>query len=288
MENCINGGKIICTFDLKDESGIYYEDKVLEWKQAAADRQLSCSQCGAPVYLAAGPVKEPYFAHYDLKDCEYGNGHESEELKRGKRLLYHLLKRSFPEAEVLARYRMDNGMYSTLYCRTKDGTSLAVDYRLQNNSLEKFNLRNAHYQEKQIIPLYVLGIRQEKDTKQIDWYQTLLQSSMGYLAFLDADQECITLKKSFGYRIGKERRFSYCTKSYSIRELKLSAQGQMLCDFTEQCEKLQRHIDEEKQRYENRQGLHPAILKKCRRMIEEGNAHLVSKKYYDAIMSERK
>jgi hypothetical protein len=34
-------------------------------------------------------------------------------------------------------------------------------------------------------------------------------------------------------------------------------------------------------------GLNPIILEKCKKMMEEGNAHLVSKKYYDAIMNHQ-
>lgn len=330
MENCSFRRKTICTFDLKDENGIYYEDVVLDWKQAAADRALTCVDCGAPVYLAAGPIKEPYFAHYDLEDCDYGNGHETEELKKGKRLLYRLLKRSFPDSNIRARFRMENGMYSTLYCCLEEGQRFAVDYRLQNNSLEKFRLRDTFYQENQIAPIYVMGKRQEKDTKQIDWYQNLLQNSMGYLAFLDTKKESLTLKKSYGYRMGRERKFLYCIQTYPIQELILGRTGQMICDFSDRCQKVELQIKEEKLRYQKMQdklqelkdekvrleskeqermetyhrtkelelqkdrrkvpidalGLNPALLEKCRRMIEEGDAHLVSKKYYDAIMGE--
>ncbi|MDF2944891.1 MAG: Competence protein-like protein [Herbinix sp.] len=320
MENCYYKGKAFCTFDLKDENGLYYEDIVLEWKQAAAERMLTCMECGAYVYLAAGPIKEPYFAHYDLEYCDYGNGQESEELKKGKRLLYQLLKRSFPDSMIQARYRLDNGMYSTLHCLVDNNQALAVDYRLQNNSLEKFRLRDTFYQTSNIKPLYILGIRQKKDTKQIDWFQSLLQNSLGYLAFLDSKKECLTLKKSFGYRIGKDRKFLYCIKTYPIKELKLDAEGQMICDFTEECNKIEVQIKEEKLRYQIRQqrlseleedrlkleakeqqrleayrkdqqimqvGLNPALYEKCIRMIEEGNSHLVSKKYYDAIRSNQ-
>jgi competence CoiA-like predicted nuclease len=253
MENCLYRGKTICTFDLKDDNGIYYEDLVLDWKQAAADRLLSCTECHAPVYLAAGPIKEPYFAHYDLVDCDYGSGHESEELKKGKRLLYQLFKRSFPEGDIQARFRMENGMYSTLYCILEDGRSYAVDYRLQNNSLEKFRERDSFYLANKIMPIYVLGKHQEKDTKQIDWYQSLIQTSMGCLIFLDTDRETMTLKRSFGYRLGNERKFAYCIKTYPIRELTLDKQGQMLCDFTLECSKLELQIQEEKLQFQKRQ-----------------------------------
>ncbi len=321
MENCLYQGKTICTFDLKDDKGYYYENIVLDWKQAAADRLLICSECGAQVYLAAGPIKEPYFSHYDLEDCDYGIGHETEELKRGKRLLYQLLNRSFPESDIQARFRMENGLYSTLYCILEDGRSFAVDYRLQNNSLEKFSERDTFYQANKVKPIYVMSTKQEKNTKQIDWYQNLLQNSMGYLIFLDTDHEIVTLKKSFGYRIGNTRKFLHCSKIYPVRDLILDLDGRMICDFTQECEKLEAKIQEEKHQYNRRQeqlkqlqeeklqleeehrrrqeayhlsksreestaatDLNPVILERCRQMIAEGNGHLVSKKYYDAIM----
>lgn len=314
MENCFYQGKTICTFDLKDQNGFYYEDLVIEWKQAAADRKLTCAECASSVYLAAGQIKEPYFAHYDRKDCEYSGGQESEELKKGKRLLYQLLKRSFPREDVSARHRMENGMFSTLYCHREDGSEIAIDYRLQSNSLKNYQLRDSYYREYGIIPFYVMGMRQLKNMEQIDWYQTLLQNSMGYLVFLNTDKETVTLKKCFGYRLGKERRFKFCIKSYQVKDLLLTDDGRLICDFFDWCRKTEKEIDQEKLelkkqqeqlirlreenlRYEEREArrleaykavnLNPALLEKCRSMIAEGNAELVSKKYYDAIMSER-
>lgn len=331
MENCLYQGKTICTFDLKDNSGYYYEDLVLDWKQAAADRMLTCTECGANVYLAAGSIKEPYFAHYDLEDCDYGSGHESEELKKGKRLLYQLLRISFPQADIQARFRMENGLYSTLYCILEEGRSFAVDYRLQNNSLEKFKERDSFYQINKVKPIYVMSKKQQKDTKQIDWYQSLLQSSMGYLIFLDPDKERITLKRSFSYRLGNSRKFTYCIQTYQVKDLTIDEEGQMVGDFTKECCEIENQIIEEKKQYQRRQeqlkqlreerlrleerelerqeayrrskeqevkeqeakhqntnltfsDLNPVVLEKCRQMIAEGNAHLVSKKYLAAIL----
>lgn len=324
MENCLYQGNNICTYELKDDNGLYFEDMVLDLKQAAAGRLLTCPECKAPVYLAAGPVKEPYFAHYDLKSCDYGNSQETEELKKGKRLLYQLMKRSFPDSDILARHRMENGMYSTIYCEYNEDLKLAIDYRLQNSSLESFQMRDGFYQSNRIRPIYVLGIRQKKDTGQIDWYQNLIQSSMGYLIFLDVQKESISLKKCFGYRIGRERYFKFLEKAYQVKELKFDKEGQMLCDFFSACEQAEWQIREEIRQYDERKQLlqslkneqqrlrerdkkrleeyrssmkmpvkqadkpvlDPVILEKCRKLISEGNSHLVSKKYYDALISE--
>lgn len=252
MENCVYQGKILCTYDLKDENSLYFEDLVLEWKEAAANRSLHCAECGEPVYLAAGPIKEPYFAHYDFEECDYGSGQESEELKKGKRLLYQLFKRSYPECNIQARYRMENGMYCTLFCKNGHH-SMAIDYRLVNNSLEKFRMRDDYYQMNQLLPIYILGKRQEKETKQLDWYQNLIQNSMGYLAFLDTAKEELILKKSYSFRLGKGRHFRYTRKSYPIKELTIDENGTFACDFNELCDDLEQQIEEVKLRYQRTQ-----------------------------------
>ncbi len=261
MENSLYKGKLICTYDLKDENGIYYEDMVLEWKEAAAGRCLHCVDCGAPVYLAAGPIKEPYFAHYDVEECNYDSGQESEELKKGKRLLYHLLRRSFPDSNIQARYRLENGMYSTLFC-DYNSKLIAIDYRLVNNSLEKFRLRDEYYQSHRIKVIYILGKRKENNTKQPDWYQNLIQHAMGYLAFLDPEKEQLILKRYFGYRLGRERHFKNCRKVYPIKELTIDITGTMLCDFDALCRETEQQIEAEKSSYERMQD-------KLRRLREE-------------------
>lgn len=273
MENSVYRGKMICTYDLKDENGIYYEDIVLEWKEAAADRKLHCVDCGAPVYLAAGPIKEPYFAHYDLEECEYGSGKESEELKKGKRLLYHLLKRSFQDSNIQARYRLENGMYSTLFC-DNGNQPIAMDYRLVNNSLQIFRIRDDHYQTHRIKVIYILGKHQDKDTKQLDWYQNLIQNAMGYLAFLDTEKEQLILKKCFGYRLGKERHFKYCNKAYPIRELSMDITGRMLCDFEALCAKIEDQIEEEKLKYERIQDTLRKLREEKLRLEQDEQLHM--------------
>ncbi len=252
MENCFYQGRMLCTFALKDVSGYYYEDIVIEWKEAAARRQLTCVECGAPVYLAAGPIKEPYFAHYDIEACDYGSGTESEELKKGKRLLYQLLKRSFPGSDIQARYRLVNGMYATLFCMEGE-YRIAVDYRLQNTSLEKYRERDNYYQTEHIPVIYVLGKHLNKKTKQPDWYQTLIQKSMGYLAYLDTDKETLCFMKSISYRFGKERRFQCIDRTSPVWETEIDWNGLPKGTFTEECVKLSQAIEQDKLNYQKSQ-----------------------------------
>jgi hypothetical protein len=101
--------------------------------------------------------------------------------------------------------------------------------------------------------IYILGKRQNKDTKQPDWYQNLIQIAIGKLAFLDIEKEQLILKRSFGYRLGKERHFKYCIKAYPIWELSMDITGRILCDFDILCDTMEQQIDKEKIKYDREQ-----------------------------------
>lgn len=249
MENCIYHGEELCSYNLKDKNNYYYSDLVEQWKLAAAGGELICSDCGQRVYLAAGPVKEPYFAHYDKKACDYSNIKESEELRKGKRLLYTLLKKSFPADNTRARHRMKNGMYSTLYLIRDKGRDIAIDYRLQRNGIDKFNERSVLYKEENIIPVYILGINQNTDNKQISWYEKLIQKEMGYCVFINVWKESITLKKVFDYNIGGMRKLSFCQREYYLNDIHMQQDSTFTCDFYEECEKYEEKLKEERDKY---------------------------------------
>lgn len=303
MENSIYNGKEICAFDLKDNDGYYNYDLVEEWKNAAHDRRLYCSDCGQGVYLAAGPIKEPYFAHYDKVECPYGNQIESEEMRKGKRLIYTLLKNSFPESDIRARYKMGNGKYSTCYVLHPDGQDIAIDYRLQYNTIDSFHERDTYYKENGIIPVYILGINKNNGSNQLSWYGNLIQKSTGLCIFLDAKNEKVVLKKSFDYRLGKQRIIKYYEKAYDLEGLIINKDGTFDCDFQEECIRILEDIQErkkayvqniEKQRIKNmsiqpkEEGLiRPDILRNAILCLERGEGHLVSKRYLDYINEHR-
>ncbi len=298
MENCWYQGRQLCTFDLKDDNHYYISELVEEWKIAADQGKLICSDCGQSVYLAAGPIREPYFAHYDRLACPYGGLVESEESKKGKRLLYSLLKRSFPENEIYARYKLDNGMYSTCYADNQKGRSIAIDYRLNHSSIEKFLERDRYYQSHDILPLYVLGINQNKNQPQVSWYENMIQKSTGLCLYLDAGHETLLLKKCFDYRIGRQRMVRFSQKYYRMEEVLIGGDGVFLCDFEKECSKVEQEIQDQKQSYREKirrqnsdrneaallpDGIRADILRNAIACLRRGEAHLVSQKYMDYI-----
>lgn len=303
MENCIYNSKEICTYDLKDKNSYYINDMVIEWKIAANSGKLICSECGQKVYLAAGPIKEPYFAHYDKQACTYGNQNESEELKKGKRLLYSLLKKSFPEYDIRARYKMENGTYSTCYVSIPDGEDIAIDYRLQNCSINKLLERDEYYKRCKIIPIYVLGVNKNVNKNQISWYGSIIEKSIGLSVYLDARNEEILLKRSFDYLLGNQRIVRYCEKIYPIEEILINREGTFACDFQEECNKveqsIQAHINTYNQNIQNQKmkvyqsienksvEIRKDILNNALECLKRGEGNLVSKKYLDYIADHK-
>lgn len=252
MDICLYNGREICTYDLKDEAGIYYQNIVLEWKRNAAKRKLICVDCGSPVYLAAGLKKEPYFAHYDIVSCAYGKRMESQELIRGKRLLYHMLKRSFPSKEIQIRHRLSNGLYTTCYVKNEEGYDLAIDYRLQMLPIKELDLRVQYFDEQEIIPVFLLGVRQDKQKGQLSWYQTYIQNLNGSCVFLDTEDETLLMKHHITYVEKGKRKSKVYQKKYNISEIKLEKDGTFDCDFYEECERRKIELEQKEEREQNR------------------------------------
>lgn len=244
MENCLLHGKEICAYDLKDGSGFYDNELVVAWKELAHNKQLVCLECGNKVRLAAGQIMEPYFAHYDKKECTYGNLVESEESRKAKRLLYSLAKHSFPEFEVSARYKLTNGLYATIYIKNQAGADIAIEFRRQNLTVEQFRIREQFYQQQGIKVIYVLAIELDRDGKQLSWYQDLVHKSMDYAVFINVFKETLLFKKSFEYVLDGKRKIKLLSMEYPIKELSLDIQGKFICDFERQCDDTKRKLDE--------------------------------------------
>ncbi len=250
VENCIYEGKQICTYDLKDQIGIYHQDEVLRLKRAAAQGELYCTDCKDRVYLAAGLIREPYFAHYDAKECSYGNSGESEELRLGKRLLYQLLLRSFPKEAVRVRHRLKDGSYTTFYVETGIGEPIAIDYRLSQMSIEQLDCRIDYLVNHKMKPLFILSSRQDKNREQINWYQSYIQDLLGYCIFFDAVKGELELKRSFQAQVHHLRANRIFQERLKVNETVLKKDGTFDCDFLENCQKKELEIMEQlKQSY---------------------------------------
>lgn len=257
VENCIYHGKQICSYDLKDEWGIYHQEDVIRLKRAAAQGELYCTDCKERVYLAAGLIREPYFAHYDAKECSYGNSGESEELRLGKRLLYQLLLRSFPKEAVRVRHRLKDGSYTSFYVETEQGGRIAIDYRLTQMSIKQLDIRKNYFLQNQIKPIFILSTRQDKNCEQINWYQSYIQELLGYCIFFDAFSGELELKRGFQAQFHQFRANRMFQEKLLVNETTIREDGTLSSDFLESCRKKEKemieHLKQQYQSYEREQ-----------------------------------
>ncbi len=131
---------------------------------------------------------------------------------------------------------------------------------------------------------------------------------MGYLAFLNAFGEKITLHKYYDYRDLRGRKLRICNYEYAISELAVDDNGHFLCDFYDKCAEMEELIEYElnEQQYlylewlrgtdsivEEKQeekpvvmiepGIRSDILARAREYIMEGKEELVSDRYKEYI-----
>lgn len=93
MLNCLLEGKRVCSLDTKNRFDNYIYSEVEKLKEAGQNKNLICEECGESVFLKAGDIKIPHFAHISgvERDCYFDKNEnkETEEHKRGKSILYY-------------------------------------------------------------------------------------------------------------------------------------------------------------------------------------------------------
>lgn len=63
MENCLNNGQRFCSFDVLNEFNVKLHMVIDVWRRAGDNNELICEECGRPVLLRAGDIRQPHFAH---------------------------------------------------------------------------------------------------------------------------------------------------------------------------------------------------------------------------------
>lgn len=85
----------ICCYDLVDGKGQYIEEIRHELRLASQARELVCPDCGQRMVLCAGAVRQPYFRHFELKNCMTGISLKTKSGQRSyecRRVLYQVVK----------------------------------------------------------------------------------------------------------------------------------------------------------------------------------------------------
>lgn len=195
MDTCLYNNQEIFSWKLVDEDNQYDKELLGNWRRASERKELFCIECSEHVFLKAGVINEPHFAHYVGSACTH-NTCESQESLRGKRLLIKMAERSFPESIIETKYRMPDGNYSTLFIRTETGISVDFHfYELQNINYDE---RSKYYIENNIPFLHVFsGCFNNKARFVGIAHKHTIQHLQGFCVFLNMYKENNTISIEF-------------------------------------------------------------------------------------------
>ncbi len=96
MFSAIYNDKKIFSFEITNIYGLRILEKEKEFRLAGHDGKLLCPDCNSEVFLKAGKIKVPHFAHRTNNyRCETNNksSFESEEHKKGIQMIFNLIRK---------------------------------------------------------------------------------------------------------------------------------------------------------------------------------------------------
>ena len=212
-----------------------------QWKKAQYKNELICEDCGTPVELRAGDVKIPYFAHrkgFSTRDCYYETIRETEEHREAKSVLYEYFVTKYPEAIVQTTKRQPNGRRSDIYIDF-GSSELAIEFQRTYMKISDWDERHQEYEKLGITDLWLLSSRMfEERRNDVDFLtQVLLNETNEKTAiFLDVDKRKLSLLKEIQYldNQGMLKHKTFFIRDYSLFDITISPEGQILCDFSEQ------------------------------------------------------
>lgn len=86
---------------LKDRNGNYIQELRLKMRTESQNRKFICPECGEPLILNAGNIRQPYFSHYTGSECVLTNKEQGERNRRMRDAMLYFASLSFPDATIL-------------------------------------------------------------------------------------------------------------------------------------------------------------------------------------------
>lgn len=136
-----------------------------------------CPGCNGRVFLKAGIVKIPHFAHAVNKVCDYASEGESNEHLQGKQQLFEWMAKQGYKVE-LEKYFSEIKQRADLYVEC-NGNKFAIEYQCALIPLEDIKRRTLAYIRHKITPIWILN---DKYLKSKKCYEYSLSSFQWYMS----------------------------------------------------------------------------------------------------------
>ncbi len=220
----------ICAFDLINENGQYLEEMRSKIRVASQEGLLLCPECKSRLILCAGVIREPYFRHFTLGDCEATITIRTDAGKRRykcRKLLYELAKRN--GCNKLTMEEGKQNMLMPILFETQEGQTGYVFLDGKSRNYKELKDAAREYKYRGIKLLFFLAMKNMSNGKNIssDEAETA-KLNKGIIYYIDEKQEHIAMRKQYE-DISHVRR--YCTRSYEIAEIQVDVRGDICKDF---------------------------------------------------------
>lgn len=290
MECAYFKGKLWCAYELKDDRGKYYEDYRLDMRKESQSNQFTCPDCGENLILCAGPIMEPFFRHHENANCSIKSERGLEGFLTGRRRLYQLAKRSFPNASITIGEQLTKDYRSGILVRT-DRNVINIEFITYDMKLNEWEVKEDFYQDNNIISVWILSNHRYKKDHLTTFEYLITTKSSPIIKLFNQKDGSIILKKYID-KLEDNSKVGV-TSEYTIEELSLLENGEFDCDFELICQSeeedlnkeyrfyLQEKLDKEKQRKE---ALY-LIRKENKEVLERGAIKEVIRESLTAIES---
>ncbi len=246
MLKCLIEGKELLASELKDSYGVYKDNEREQIRLQGYNNNLFCPCCNEPVRLGAGNIREPYFAHKDIKQCIYSKEY-SEEVQKIKLKLYKILKSNFI-GDVSVDYFHNNKFFSNILLQY-DNKNLALEFFMKSN-IRKINSKIQKYKNIGINFFAIIfdsnnnGIYNNKNSVE---YYASINNPEGIVAYIYDDKyELHKFSRLYGMY---QKRF---TKCFDIDSFNISIDGTFDVKFEEEKSKQAEEIPKYESKEEKR------------------------------------
>lgn len=232
IESALYHGQLWCTYDLKDMNGRYYEEYRLKMRKESQSNQFICPDCGEHLILCAGPIMEPYFKHHENTQCSIRGVHGGTRYLLGRRLLYTLVKRSFPEAQIYLNHKLTDEYRAGIYVED-DVHKLSIEYLSHDMKIAEWEEKHYYYNNNGILDIWILDNKKYKKEHLQTFEYLIATNASPVIKILNSLDKIIILKQNVWITKADSNKLLYC--EYSITDLVLTSSGEFNCEFIEDC-----------------------------------------------------
>lgn len=222
-----------CAYELKDSNGKYDEDLRLKMRKESQLNQFTCPDCGEHLILCAGPILEPYFKHHESSKCVIRTIEGGIKYNLGRRLLFQLARRSFPDASISCNTKISD-KYRAGILVDNGSSKLSIEYLCNDMKLADWEEKHSFYQDNCIIDVWILNYGKYK----VEHFQTfeylISEKASPVIKLLHTDNESIIFKRNVLIEEANEKLLAVL--EYNLADLCLMTDGELDCDFNIICE----------------------------------------------------